>query len=50
MIDYKKRLTLDREFYPSKDIETTVESDRGRIFSSAAFRRLQKRTQVFALE
>ena len=50
MINYKERLTVDRELYPSKDIETTVESDRGRIFSSAAFRRLQKRTQVFALE
>jgi dGTPase len=50
MIDYTKKLTTHREFYPSKDIDTTVESDRGRIFSSAAFRRLQKRTQVFALE
>ena len=50
MINYKEKLTVDRELYPSKDIETTVESDRGRIFSSAAFRRLQKRTQVFALE
>ncbi|WP_151951086.1 dGTPase [Aliarcobacter butzleri] len=50
MIDYKEKFTLDREFYPSKDIEITVESDRGRIFSSSAFRRLQKRTQVFALE
>ena len=50
MINYKEKLTTHRELYPSKDIETTVESDRGRIFSSAAFRRLQKRTQVFALE
>lgn len=50
MIDYKDKFTLDRELNPSKDIEITVESDRGRIFSSAAFRRLQKRTQVFALE
>ncbi|MCG3716144.1 HD domain-containing protein, partial [Aliarcobacter butzleri] len=50
MIDYKEKFILDREFYPSKDIEITVESDRGRIFSSSAFRRLQKRTQVFALE
>ena len=50
MIDYKKKFTLDREFYPSRDIETTVESDRGRVLSSSAFRRLQKRTQVFALE
>lgn len=50
MIDYKQKFTLDREFYPSKDIEITVESDRGRILSSASLRRLQKRTQVFALE
>ena len=50
MINYKKKFTLDREFYPSRDIETTVESDRGRVLSSSAFRRLQKRTQVFALE
>lgn len=50
MIDYSKKLTLDREFYPSKDIDISIESDRGRILSSPAFRRLQKRTQVFALE
>ncbi len=50
MIDYKKRITIDRELYPSKDIDTSVESDRGRILSSASLRRLQKRTQVFALE
>ena len=50
MIDYKEKFTLDREFYPSRDIEITVESDRGRILSSASLRRLQKRTQVFALE
>ncbi len=50
MIDYKKRITIDRELYPSKDIETSAESDRGRILSSASLRRLQKRTQVFALE
>ncbi len=50
MIDYSKKITLDREFYPSSDINISIESDRGRILSSAAFRRLQKRTQVFALE
>jgi dGTPase len=50
MIDYRKKLTLDRELYPLKEINMSVESDRGRILSSAAFRRLQKRTQVFALE
>ena len=50
MIDYSEKITLDREFYPSLNLEISVESDRGRILSSAAFRRLQKRTQVFALE
>ena len=50
MIDYTKKITLDREFYPANDIDFSIESDRGRILSSAAFRRLQKRTQVFALE
>ena len=50
MIDYRSKIRLDREFYPSKDIDVSVESDRGRILSSAALRRLQKRTQVFALE
>jgi len=50
MIDYKKKFTLDREFYPAQNIEISIESDRGRILSSPALRRLQKRTQVFALE
>ena len=50
MINYKEKLTLDREINPLPNIDISIESDRGRIFSSAAFRRLQKRTQVFALE
>jgi dGTPase len=50
MNNYKIKLTTHREFYPSKDLDWSVESDRGRIISSPAFRRLQKRTQVFALE
>lgn len=50
MIDYKKKLTTHREVYPIKDIDISVESDRGRIISTPAFRRLQKRTQVFPLE
>lgn len=50
MIDYSKKLTIHRQFYPIADLDFSVESDRGRIISSAAFRRLQKRTQVFALE
>ncbi|BDY12515.1 dGTPase [Hydrogenimonas cancrithermarum] len=50
MIDYRKKLTTDRKLYPIDDIEDSFESDRGRIMTSPAFRRLQKRTQVFALE
>jgi dGTPase len=50
MIDYRKKLTTHRALYPIDDIEVSIESDRGRILSSAALRRLQKRTQVFALE
>ncbi|MEA3513671.1 MAG: dGTPase [Campylobacterota bacterium] len=50
MKNYKTKLTTHREFYPSDDLEWSIESDRGRIISSPAFRRLQKRTQVFALE
>jgi len=50
MIDYSKKLTTDRFLYPMKNIDSSIESDRGRILSSPAFRRLQKRTQVFALE
>ena len=50
MIDYRKKLTLDRALYPLTNIDYSVESDRGRILSSGAMRRLQKRTQVFALE
>ena len=50
MNDYRTKLTTHREFYPSQDLDWSVESDRGRIISSPSFRRLQKRTQVFALE
>ncbi|MDD3466201.1 MAG: dGTPase [Campylobacterales bacterium] len=50
MIDYRTKLTLHRQLYPFSDLEYSIESDRGRILSSPAFRRLQKRTQVFALE
>ena len=50
MNDYKTKLTTHREFYPSQDLDWSVESDRGRIISAPSFRRLQKRTQVFALE
>ena len=50
MKDYTTKLTTHREFYPSTDLDWSIESDRGRIISAPAFRRLQKRTQVFALE
>lgn len=50
MIDYSKKITTDREFNPIDNLDYSIESDRGRIFSAPAFRRLQKRTQVFALE
>jgi dGTPase len=50
MIDYRTKLTTHRAYYPIEDLEESVESDRGRILSSPALRRLQKRTQVFALE
>ncbi|AXH12027.1 dGTPase [Halarcobacter bivalviorum] len=50
MIDYKKRLTTFRQMNEIDIIDYSIESDRGRILSSAALRRLQKRTQVFALE
>jgi dGTPase len=50
MIDYTKKITIDRQFYPINDIEYSIESDRGRILTAPALRRLQKRTQVFPLE
>ncbi|MGB3751500.1 MAG: dNTP triphosphohydrolase, partial [Arcobacteraceae bacterium] len=50
MNDYTKKPTIHREFYPISDLDWSVESDRGRIISAPSFRRLQKRTQVFALE
>lgn len=50
MNDYRTKLTTHREFYPMSDLDWSVESDRGRIISAPSFRRLQKRTQVFALE
>ena len=50
MIDYRKKLTTNRELYPINDLDTSIESDRGRILSAASLRRLQKKTQVFPLE
>lgn len=40
MIDYKKKLTTDKEFNPIDNLDYSIESDRGRIFSAPAFRRL----------
>lgn len=50
MINYTKKITTDREVNPIDNLDYSIESDRGRILSAPAFRRLQKRTQVFALE
>lgn len=50
MIDYKTKFLTEREYNPIENIDYSIESDRGRILSAPAFRRLQKRTQVFALE
>ena len=50
MIDYNKKITTNREYYPIENIDISYESDRGRIFSAPALRRLQKKTQVFPLE
>jgi len=50
MIDYSRKLTTHREYNEVKNLHASIESDRGRVLSSAAFRRLQNRTQVFALE
>ena len=50
MINYSKKITLHRELYPMRDIDISIESDRGRIISAPSLRRLQKKTQVFALE
>ncbi|WP_321471289.1 dGTPase [Halarcobacter sp.] len=50
MIDYTKKITNHREFYAIDDINISIESDRGRILSAPALRRLQKKTQIFPLE
>ncbi len=50
MIDYSKKISTFRERNEIRYIDASVESDRGRILSAPALRRLQKRTQVFALE
>jgi dGTPase len=49
-MDYHTKLTIKRELNEIKDLDNSIESDRGRIVSAPALRRLQKRTQVFPLE
>ena len=50
MIDYRQKITTHRELYPMDNLDISIESDRGRILSAPALRRLQKKTQVFPLE
>ena len=45
MIDYRKKLTTHRFINKITNIDGSIESDRGRLLSSPAFRRLQKRTR-----
>lgn len=57
-IDFSLRFTLQRPYSYSETsnkldigaVQRAYESDRGRIINSAAIRRLQQKTQVFALE
>jgi dGTPase len=50
MIDFSKKITPARMFRSTANLQTALESDRGRIINSAAIRRLQQKTQVFPLE
>ena len=50
MIDFSKKITSAREQRSTPNLQTALESDRGRIINSAAIRRLQQKTQVFPLE
>ncbi|WP_405630197.1 dGTPase [Pseudoalteromonas sp. Ld20] len=50
MIDFTKKITPAREVRSTPNLQTALESDRGRIINSAAIRRLQQKTQVFPLE
>ncbi len=50
MINYKEKLTTHRQMNEIDKLDNSIESDRGRILSAPSLRRLQKRTQVFALE
>jgi dGTPase len=51
MMDFNNKIKADRALQSSSsDLQSALESDRGRIINSAAVRRLQQKTQVFPLE
>ena len=43
MIDFSKKITSAREQRSTPNLQTALESDRGRIINSAAIRRLQQK-------
>ena len=50
-MDFHNKIKADRALQSSSsDLQSALESDRGRIINSAAVRRLQQKTQVFPLE
>ncbi len=56
-INFRSKLNINRPYesapnqeHNNLDIESALESDRGRIINSASVRRLQQKTQVFPLE
>jgi dGTPase len=50
-MDFHNKIKADRPLQSrSGDLQSALESDRGRIINSAAVRRLQQKTQVFPLE
>jgi dGTPase len=50
-MDFRTKIKADRPLQSrSGDLQSALESDRGRIINSAAVRRLQQKTQVFPLE